>query len=122
MKVSIVHVDTCLPDYFGGDSRPWLCIPAYRQSFANVRRALEDEMRLGAIGGHDGHARMLRGDIVRPKEEDIARELTNRVYAAIRRDIRPAKKGDRLAFRDIPPPSDGDDECVMAYFIIAVED
>ena len=120
MKVSIVHTDTCLPDYFSGDCRPWLCIPAYRQSFASVRRALESEVRQGAIGGSDEHARLLSADMVRPDEESAADELTRKVYAAIRRDVRPAKKGDRVAFRDVESPEDGD--CVMAYFVIIVED
>lgn len=119
MKVTIAHTDTCLPDYFSGDSRPWLCIPAYRQSFASVRRALEDEVRQGAIGGSDDDARLLSADLVRPDEERRADELTRKVYAAINRDIRPAKKGDRLAFRDIECPEDG--ESVMAYFVIIVE-
>lgn len=122
MKVSIAHTDTCLPDYFSGDSRPWLCIPAYRQSFANVRRALEDEVRLGAIGGCDDHARLLCGDTVRPDEEMLADELTRKVFSAIRRDIKPAKKGDRLAFRDIELPESECDDCVMAYFVILVDD
>lgn len=119
MRVSIAHTDTCLPDYFSSDSRPWLCIPAYRQSFASVRRALEDEVRQGAVGGNDDHARLLSADMVRPDEESRADELTRKVYAAIRRDIRPAKKGDRLAFRDIELPEDGD--YAMAYFVIIVE-
>lgn len=120
MKVSIAHTDTCLPDFFSGDSRPWLCIPAYRQSFASVRRALESEVRQGAIGGSDDHARLLSADMVRPEEERRADELTRKLYAAIRRDIRPARKGDRLAFRDIDIAEDGD--CVMAYFVIIVEE
>lgn len=120
MRVSIVHTDTCLSDYFSGDSRPWICIPAYRQSFASVRRALEDEVRQGAIGGTDDHARLLAADMVRPEEESLADALRRKVYTAIRRDIRPAKKGDRLVFRDIEPSED--DDCVMAYFVILVDD
>ena len=121
MKVSIAHTDTCLPDYFSGDSRPWLCIPAHRQTFASVRRALCDELRMGAIGGSDEHARLLSANMVRPDEESRADELTRKVYAAIRRDIRPAKKGDRLVFRDIGEPGDCED-MVMAYFVIIVEE
>lgn len=120
LRVSVHHVDTCLPDYFRGDSRPWLCIPAYRQTFASVRRALEHEVRHGAIGGSDDHARLLQGDMVRPEDENVANELVRKVCAAIRRDVRPAKKGDRIAFRDIELPEDGDD-FVMAYFVIVVE-
>lgn len=116
MKVSIVHTDTCLPDYFSGDARPWICVPAYRQSFASVRRALRDELRMGAIGGCNDDARLLSADMVRHGEESRADELTRKVYAAINRDIVPAKKGGRLAFREKL-----DDE-VMAYFVIIVED
>lgn len=121
MKVSIVHTDTCLPDYFSGDSRPWLCIPAFPQSFASVRRALANEVRQGAIGGYDDNARLLSADMVRPEEEKRADELTMKVHAAIRRDIRPAKKGARIAFRDVELPTDYDD-CVAAYFVIIVDD
>ena len=65
-------------------------------------------------------ARLLSADMVRPDEESRADRLTRKVYAAIRRDIRPAKKGDRLVFRDIELPED--DDCVMAYFVIIVEE
>ena len=120
MKITIAHTDTCLPDYFSGDSRPWLCIPAYRQTFASVRRALESEVRQGAIGGSDDNARLLSSGLVRPDEENRADTLTRKLYAAIRRDVRPARKGDRLAFRDIAADEDG--ETVMAYFVVIVED
>ena len=120
LHVTIAHTDTCLPDYFSGDSRPWLSVPAYRQSFASVRRALESEVRQGAIGGNDDNARLLSADMVRPGEESRADELTRKVYAAIRRDVRPVKKGDRLAFRDIEL-SEGDGETIMAYFVVIVE-
>mgnify|MGYP007122235335 CR=1 FL=1 len=121
MKVSIAHVDTCLPGYFGGNSRPWLCVPAFPQSFASVRRALENELAQGAIGGCDDHARLLQGDMVRPGDESRADTLRRKTYAAIRRDVTPARKGDRLVFRDIALPDD-DDDYVMAYFVILVED
>lgn len=117
MKVQIAHTDTCLPDYFSGDSLPWLQIPAYRQSFAEVRRALRNEIRMGAVGGSDDDARLLSADCVRPEEEKRADTLTRKLYAAINRDIRPAKKGARLAFPDIAP----EDEC-YAYFVILIED
>lgn len=120
MKVSIVHADTCLSDYWPGHPMPHIQIPAYRQSFASVRRALESEVRQGSIMGSDDNARLLSADMVRPDEEKRADELTRKVYAAIRRDIRPQKKGGRLAFRDIEP--DENEESVYAYFVIMVED
>ena len=120
MKITIAHTDTCLPDCFSGDIRPWICVPAYRQSFASVRRALESKVRQGAIDGNDDDARLLSSDMVRTDEEDRAYTLTRKLYAAIRRDVRPARKGDRFAFRDIERPEDG--ETVMAYFVIIVTD
>lgn len=118
-KVSIVHIETCLPDYFPGDSRPWVCIPAYRRTFASIRRDLENEVRQGMVVGSDTYARLLRRARMLPEEEIIAEKLMQKVCAAIRRDVRPAKKGERIAFRDIELPEYGD--CVMAYFAIVVE-
>lgn len=62
-------------------------------------------------------ARLLSADLIWPEEEKRADELTRKVYAAIRRDITPAKKGDRLVFRDMAP----DDE-TLAFFVIVIED
>lgn len=111
MKVSIAHADTCLSDYWPGDSRPHFQIPAYRQTFASVRRALNDEINAGAVAGSDNHARMIA-----EHDETIMRKLR----AAIMRDIKPARAGDRLAFRDIDPPGDCE-ECVYAFFVVIVE-
>ena len=120
MKVTIAHVDTCLSGYFSGNSRPWLAIPARRMSFADVRRELESEVRQGAIGGNDDHARLLTRDQVEPEEEVRADELRRKLYAAIRRDVKPRRKGARLAFRDIETDEDADS--VMAYFVVIVEE
>ena len=119
MKVSIAHVDTCLSDYWAGNSRPHLQIPAYRQSFKSVRDALRNEVRMGAVAGNDDDARLLSADCVRPEEEKRADMLTRKLYAAINRDVRPAKKGDHLAFRDIKPDEDAD---VYAFFVVVIED
>ena len=118
MKVSIAHADTCLSDYWSGHHRPHLQIPAYRMTFAELRRQLRSEIAQGAVAGNDDDARLLSCDLV--TDEKRADELTRKVYAAINRDIRPAKKGDRLCFRDIVP---GDcEESVYAFFVIIVED
>lgn len=97
---------------------PHVQIPAYRQSFASVRAAIMDELRQGAVMGSDDDARLMSGDMVWPDEEKRADALTRAAYAAIRRDVRPAKKGERLAFRDIA----GDEDCetVYAYFVFEV--
>lgn len=117
MKVSIVHADTCVSDFWPGHHRPHITIPAYRQSFASVRRAIMSEIRQGAVMGADDDARLLSADQVRPSEEARANELTRKTYAAINRDIRPAVKGCRVAFPDVA----ADDEC-CAFFVIMIED
>ena len=122
MKVSIAHADTCLSDYWRGDSRPHLQITAHPMTFAAVRRALESEVRQGAVMGSDDNARLLSADFVRPGEEKRADELTRKVYAAIRRDVKPAKRGNRLAFRDIDISEDDFSESVYAFFVIMVEE
>lgn len=121
MKVTIAHADTCLPDYWSGHRLPHLQIPAYRMTFAELRRQLRDEIREGAVAGADDDTRLLSGNLVRPEEEKRADILTRKVYAAINRDIRPARKGDRLCFRDIAPRGD-DYADVCAFFVILVED
>lgn len=121
MKVTIAHSDTCLPGYWSGYHLPHVQVPAYRQSFASVRRAIHDEIRQGAVMGSDDDARLLSSDLVRPDEEKRADALTRKVYAAINRDIRPQRKGARIVFRDIPPPGDCED-MAYAFFVILVED
>ena len=118
MKMNCIHVDTCLPGYWRGHHLPHVQIPAYRQSYASVRAAIMDELRHGAIMGSDNDARLLSADIVRADEEKRADALTRAAYAAVRRDVKPRRKGDRLAFRDIEADEDGD--TVYAYFVFEV--
>ena len=54
LDVSIAYTDTCLPDYFGGDSRPWVCIPVSPAGYTSreLRDAIKSEFALGAVGGN----------------------------------------------------------------------
>ncbi len=105
MKVTIVHADTCLSDYWGGHHLPHVSVCAYRRSFASIRREILSEVSNGYIAG----------DV-----ELLSRVPMSKIRAAVRRDIRPAKKGDRLAFRDIQSDEAGD--MVQAYFVFIIED
>lgn len=117
MKVSIVHADTCLPDYWSGHHRPHLQVPAYRMTFAELRRALRSEIAQGAVAGSDDDTLLLSRDLLTDKQR--AEMLTRKVYAAINRDIRPARKGDRLCFHDVET---GDcEDSIYAFFVIIVE-
>lgn len=114
MKVTIHHADTCLPDYWPGHHRPHVQVPCSgeRMSLAEIRRAIRSEIAQGAVCGSDDDAALLSCDFVR--DEKRADALTREVYAAINRDIRGAKKGQRY----IPAEEDG----VYMFFVIVVED
>lgn len=124
MKVYLAHADTCLPDYWSGHHLPHLQIPAHNgMTFAAVRRALESELAMGAVCGSDDNTRLLSSDFIRPEEEARAYVLTRKVYAAIRRDIRPVRKGVRNAFPELEKLSDDwDGETPYAFFVILIEE
>jgi hypothetical protein len=120
MKMNCSHVDTCLPDYWSGHHLPHVQIVAYNgMSFAAVRNAIRNELRQGAVMGSDDNARMLAGDLVRPDEEKRADAVTRAAYAAINRDVKPAKKGARNAFPRLEKTDSDDDACVYAYFVFS---
>lgn len=114
MRVSIVHVDTCLPDYWSGHHRPHVQIPCTRQpmSFAEIRDLIRSEIVQGAVAGSDDDAALLSRDFVR--DEKRADMLVKKVYAAINRDIRGAKSGPRFV--------GGGGDGVYMFFVIVVED
>lgn len=114
MKVSIVHADTCLPDYWRGHHRPQVQIPCTRQrmSFAEIRDLIHSEIAQGAIAGSDDDTALLSWDSV--ADEKRADMLHKKLRAAINRDIRGAKKGQRFV--------DGGEEGVYMFFVIVVED
>lgn len=54
LKVNIAYTDTCLPDYFSGDARPWVCVPVRPNGYTSreLRKAILSEFAQGAIGGN----------------------------------------------------------------------
>ena len=119
------HADTCLPDYWGGHHLPHICVPVSRSTtMRELRRMLEDELRMGAVAGNNKDARLLSCDFIDPKDEKIADALTRAAYAAIRRDVRLAR-GHGKPFGDLDPVTDDDDidgPSVYAYFVFARAD
>ena len=104
-----LHVDTCLPDYFGGHHLPWVCIPVCRpMSLADIKSAIRSELNQGAIGGSDERTRDDSGD--------IGDSWFYRAHAAVNR-IKPSTKGKRRFFKDISMPESEDDDSVYAYFV-----
>ncbi len=55
MKVEIAYTEYCLPDYFSGDSRPWVVISPTEKGYTSreLRKEILNEFKLGAIGGND---------------------------------------------------------------------
>lgn len=120
MKLLCQHVDTCLPDYWSGHHLPHVMIPVYStMTFAEIRQAIKSELSQGAIMGSDDNARLLSADFVLPCDERQADIVTRAAYAAVNRDIKPAKKGARYPFKDIE--SGEDMETVYAYFVFIEE-
>ena len=109
-QLECVHVDTCLPDYFGGHHLAWVCIPIYKAlSLAEIKYALHSELNQGAIGGSDKRTRDNSGE--------IGDTWFYRAHAAVDR-IKPSKKGQRRFFADVETPDDDEsDNCVYAYFV-----
>lgn len=116
------HADTCLPCYWSGHHRAHVQVPVYRgMSPRAVRDAIRDELRQGAVAGSDKLARLLAADLVLPEDEKLADAVTLAAYAAVRRDVVPAKKGARRLFLDLEPQGD-DDESVYAFFVFVPDE
>ncbi len=117
-KLDCAHVDTCLPDYWRGDSRPWVAVPVWHGiHLADVKRAIMDELRQGAVGGSDRLAFLLSAEYVDPENEGAAEIATVRAYAAVNR-LRPAVPRARRLFNDLEvTPADYDGPGVYAYFV-----
>lgn len=102
MIYDLIHTDTCLSDYFSGDSRPWLCIPIYAPMWLKeIKEALLSELNQGAIGGH----------------YDDSDQFYNAAKAAINRlSNNPGFRGKH--FKDIEVPPDEWYEPCYAYFVL----
>lgn len=117
-KLECAHADTCLPDFWRGDSRPHVAIPVYKgMHMVEVKRAIMNELRMGAVMGSDRLAFLLSADYVGPEDESAADIATKRAYAAVNR-LRPAVPRARRVFNDLEAaPADYDGPDVYAYFV-----
>lgn len=108
-QLECIHIDTCLPDYFGGHPLAWVCIPIYKTlSLSEIKSAIHSELNQGVIGGNDERTRDDSGE--------TGDAWFYRAHAAVNR-IRPSKKGQRRFFSDVGTPNgDESEECVYAYF------
>ena len=123
MKMTCSHVDTCLSDYWAGHHLPHVMIPITRRkmSLAEIRRAIRSEIAQGAVMGNGDDARLLSADMVRPGEEKRADALTAAAYAAINRDVKGARKGQRYADTGVTEFGEDADTAYM-FFVFTVEE
>ena len=40
--LNCINTDVCLPDYFSGDSRSWICVPIHSFRYTMTKKAQED--------------------------------------------------------------------------------
>lgn len=122
IKFECCHADTCLSDYWSGHHLPHVQIPVYRgMTLAQVKRAIKNELILGAIAGNTDNARLLSANMVRPDEEKQADRVTRAAYAAVNR-MRLADPRKRKLFMDLEEIDESDDCCDSVYaFFVFVE-
>ncbi len=120
MKVTCAHADTCLSDYWSGHHLPHVQIPVTRRkmSLAEIRGMVRSEIAQGAVMGNGEDAMLLSADFV--KDEKQANRLTRAVYAAINRDIRGAKPGQRYIDTGVTEFDDCDS--VYMFFVFVIKD
>ena len=117
-SVNVYHVDTCLPDYWAGTTRPYMQIPVgKRTTYKEMREMLFEEVRQGQVQGTGTVARLLSDDFVGPENDYVAALLTRRLYAAIKEDVAPEGRATRYPFFHRLPDNAED---VYAFFIIEV--
>lgn len=101
MKVTIAYTDICLPDYFGGDHRPWVAIYPTENGYTSreLREAIKSEFSQGAIGGNCE----LMCDFI-PDEKDQKRAdkfFQKALPACLNRDIKYRGKRHKFSEYDI---------------------
>lgn len=96
MKISIAYVDTCLPDYFGGDHRPWVALYPSETGYTSreLREYILSEFSLGAIGGSDPVAWDYIGSETEQKRAD---KFYAKLSPALNREIKFRGKKHKLS-------------------------
>lgn len=101
------HADTCLSDFWSGHHAAHVQVPVSRDTTMNeLRRALHDELSMGAVSGSD--------DRTRDDSGVVGDAWFKAAHAAINRDVRLAKRG--KPFGSLEPDTE-DSETVYAFFV-----
>lgn len=104
MKFECIHVDTCLPDYWGGHHRPHVQIMPYAgMSLEDVKEALHQEINQQAIAGSENY-------------EDKPDEWYDALIEAVD-ELEPIDDQQISFFNFIEEPEDDYSEHVYAFFV-----
>lgn len=120
MKVTIAYTDTCLPDYFGGDTRPWVTIYPKENGYTSreLRQAILNEFRQGAIGGNDP---IVFDYIPDEKDQKRAEEFYSKALCAcLNRDIK--YRGKRHKNSDYGITDDNCGRIPLLHIVFNIED
>jgi hypothetical protein len=123
MKVNIAYTDICLPDYFSGDSRPWVALYPSEKGYTSreLREYILSEFRQGAVGGNDP----ITQDFI-PDEKDQKRAdqfYGKALPACLNRDIKFRGKTHKYKDYDINPADiDEFTELPRLYIVFNIED
>ena len=113
MKLICAFVDVCLPDYWGGHHLPHVAVPVNRDTtFADLREAIIDELRMGAVAGADAT----------PEDTYDNDEWYEAACEAVERDVRSNYRTGKYPFRDLYSSEDEGAESTYAYFVFFRED
>lgn len=151
MKINIYHIDTCLPDYFGGHHKAHLQVPVDRDtSIEDLRLSLLNELYQGAVAGSDPLTEALSSrpipDYLTADEADeigfiysqpldskyihvprsdynleVWKDYCDKVYEAAVRAAEELPSRSKFPFQELDPV-ECEDEQVYAYFILEVEE
>lgn len=117
MKFEIVHVDTCLPSFWGGHREAHVSIPVWNgMSLADVKSSILDAINHGCVCGSDRTVDLL------VTFEGVDSEEAAAAYAAVRKAVDAMQVADGVnpdhLFNDLDVLDDDDGCDVYAYFII----
>ena len=122
MKISIAYTDTCLPDYFRGDSRPWVALYPSESGYTSreLREYILSEFRLGAIGGNDPVCYDYIGSEAEQKRAD---KFYSKLPAALNREIKFRGKRHKFKDYDLTPDEFGDiDYAPLLHIVFNIDD
>lgn len=121
MKVSIAYTETCLPDYFGGDSRPWVAIYTTEKGYTSreLRKEILNEFRLNAVGGSHW---ITAEYIPQPEKQKLADRFYSKLLpACLNREIKYRGKAAKLP-REYLELDDDFNDCPVLFIVFNIEE